>query len=68
MIVFSKIDLVHDDSDLVNAESNLRSRGRTVVRLSAATGEGVKILLGEMLQALDEAMAIADANEAESSA
>jgi GTP-binding protein len=67
LIVLSKIDLVQDDSDLEAAEAELRSRGRTVVRLSAATGEGVNVLLGKMLTALDDAMLDTDAASAESS-
>jgi GTP-binding protein len=68
LIVFSKMDLVQDDSELLAAEAELKSRGRTVVRISSATSEGVKTLMGAMLQALDEAILEEDAQAAEDSA
>jgi GTP-binding protein len=67
LIALTKIDLVQDDSDLVAAEAELRSRGRTVIRLSAATGEGVKALLGQVLTILDAAMLDTDTPSTESS-
>ena len=55
IIALTKIDLVSDRETLDSLEARLRARGREVVRVSAATGEGVHALVGVMARALDAA-------------
>jgi len=66
LVVLSKLDLVQDRADLDAAEAKLRGRGLTVLRVSAATGEGVPALLGAMLQALGDASVEAEPSSTES--
>ena len=53
IVAFNKIDLVADREILREPEAALRSRGREVVRISGATGEGIGELLRSMLRAID---------------
>jgi len=53
IVVLDKIDLLADRARLEPVEEALRRRGRRVLRVSGATGEGVPTLLRALLQALD---------------
>ena len=55
IVAISKVDLVPDRSLLEPAEAALRRRGRDVVRVSGATGEGVEPLLRTVARHLDDA-------------
>ena len=57
IVALNKIDLVADRSVLEPLELELRRRGREVLRVSGATGEGVDALLRAALLALDAAAA-----------
>jgi GTP-binding protein len=63
LIALTKIDLVADRASLDPLEASLRARGREVLRVSSATGEGIQELLYAMARALTaaEAAAAADA-------
>jgi len=65
LVVLSKMDLIHDPSDLDAVEAELSRRGLRVLRLSSATGAGVDALLHAMLQTLDQALADEAARTAE---
>lgn len=52
IIAFTKIDLVPDREVLAPLEKKLRGRGREVLRVSAATGEGIPALIAAMAKAL----------------
>jgi GTP-binding protein len=57
IVALNKIDLLADRADLEPVETALRARGRKVVRISGATGEGIGELLRAVLRAMDaEAM------------
>jgi len=53
IVALNKIDLIADRAILGEPEAALRSRGREVVRVSGATGEGIGDLLRAILRALD---------------
>jgi GTP-binding protein len=53
IVVLNKLDLVPDRDVLAPAEQTLRARGRSVHRISGATGEGVAALLAAMVHELD---------------
>ncbi len=53
IVALNKIDLIADREVLDGAEAALRSRGREVVRISGATGEGIGELLRSLLRAID---------------
>jgi len=53
IVALNKIDLIPDREILGDPEAALRSRGREVVRISGATGEGIGELLRSILRALD---------------
>lgn len=55
IVAINKVDLLADRDRLVPVERAMRARGRTVVRLSGATGEGVPELLRALADALDAA-------------
>jgi GTP-binding protein len=55
IVALNKVDLLADRSQLDAAEAELRARGREVVRISGATGEGVPALLRALVAALDGA-------------
>ncbi len=55
-VVLNKVDLIPDREVLAGVAAELVSRGRTVLRLSGATGEGVEELVNTMLNMLDEAL------------
>jgi len=59
IIALNKVDLLAERTRLDAIETELRRRGRRVVRTSGATGEGVDVLLREVVRALDEADAAA---------
>jgi len=61
IVVLSKTDLVADRGALDDIEAELKKSNRSVLRISAATGEGVPELLASMLGALDAALAEASA-------
>ncbi len=67
IIALTKIDLVGDRSELDGLEARLRSRGRLVVRVSSATGEGIPALLHAMVRALEAAEAASAQAAAETS-
>jgi GTP-binding protein len=52
IVALNKIDLMADRAPLDAVESELRRRGRQVVRTSGATGEGIEALLRSIAQAL----------------
>jgi 50S ribosomal subunit-associated GTPase HflX len=57
IVALNKIDLIADREILGEPEAALLSRGREVVRISGATGEGIDDLLRSILRAIDaEAM------------
>jgi GTP-binding protein len=53
IVALNKIDLIADREILGEPEAALRSRGREVVRISGATGEGIGELLRSILRAID---------------
>jgi GTP-binding protein len=53
IVALNKIDLIADREILGESEAALRSRGREVVRISGATGEGIDDLLRSILRAID---------------
>jgi GTP-binding protein len=55
LLAINKVDLIPDRSGLDAVEAELRRRGREVLRISAATGEGVPALLLALREALDAA-------------
>jgi len=59
IVALNKIDLVPDRERLASVEAELRGRGREVVCISGATGEGVDQLLQAMRRALDAAVSSA---------
>ncbi len=64
IVALSKIDLVADRASLDDVEDVLRARGLSVVRFSAATGEGVAALMqaaAALLDASDRAASHAQA-------
>lgn len=56
LVVLNKVDLIADRDVLDAPEAELVARGRRVLRLSGATGEGVEELVNAMLTMLDEAL------------
>jgi GTP-binding protein len=52
IVALNKVDLVAERDTLDAVESELRRRGREVVRTSGATGEGIEALLRSIAQAL----------------
>ncbi|CAG1001258.1 GTPase Obg/CgtA [Myxococcaceae bacterium] len=66
LIALTKVDLVANRSALDALETQLAARGREVLRVSAATGEGIRELLSAMARALDAASRDASAVEASS--
>lgn len=60
IIALTKIDLVADRASLDDLEKRLRARGRAVLRVSSATGEGIR----ELVAAMAGALAAAEAAEA----
>ena len=55
IVALTKVDLLADREPLDRFEAELAGRGREVVRLSAATGEGIETLLRAVVRALDAA-------------
>jgi GTP-binding protein len=53
IVALNKIDLIADREVLREPEAALRSRGREVVRISGATGEGIGELMRSILRAID---------------
>ena len=53
IVALNKIDLIADRATLDGPEALLRSRGREVVRVSGATGEGIGELLRAIVRAID---------------
>ncbi len=53
IVALDKIDLIADRTVLDPVEARLRARGRRVVRVSGATGEGVEALLRAVREALE---------------
>ncbi len=53
VVALNKVDLFADRATLEAPEAALRARGARVVRISAATGEGIPALLRAMREALD---------------
>ncbi len=53
IVALNKIDLIADREVLREPEAALRSRGREVVRISGATGEGIGDLLRSIVRAID---------------
>ena len=62
IVALNKIDLLVDRDVLVPVEAALRERGRTVQRISGATGEG----LGDLIACMARTLAEVDAEEAAS--
>jgi GTP-binding protein len=59
IVALNKLDLVADRDALTPIEDALRARGREVLRVSGATGEGIPALLRAVVRALDAADAAA---------
>src|SRR5262245_27707873 len=57
IVALTKVDLLADRAALAPAAAALAARGRAVVPVSAATGEGVEELLRRVADALDAALA-----------
>ena len=55
IVALNKLDLLADREGLDALEGKLRARGRAVLRISGATGEGVERLVAAMAEAVDEA-------------
>jgi GTP-binding protein len=53
IVALNKIDLIADREILREPETAIRSRGREVVRISGATGEGIGELLRAVVRAID---------------
>ncbi len=53
IVALTKVDLLADRDPLAPVEVELARRGREVVRVSGATGEGVEALLRAVVRALD---------------
>ena len=53
IVALNKIDLIADRETLDVPEAALRSRGREVIRVSGATGEGIGELLRAIVRAID---------------
>jgi GTP-binding protein len=53
IVALNKVDLLPDRDVLAPVERNLRERGRSVLRISGATGEGVPALLAALVRELD---------------
>jgi len=53
IVALNKIDLLADREILREPEAALRSRGREVIRISGATGEGIGELLRSIVRAID---------------
>jgi GTP-binding protein len=53
IVALTKLDLLADRGGLAAVEAELARRGRPVVRVSAATGEGIEELLARIVRALD---------------
>jgi GTP-binding protein len=53
IVALNKIDLIAEREILDEPEAALRSRGREVVRISGATGEGIGELIRSILRAID---------------
>jgi len=64
IVAINKLDLLAERDVLEPVEAELRARGRTVVRLSGATGEGIPELLRAMAAALEAADRAAEAEKA----
>ncbi|HVP28856.1 MAG TPA: GTPase ObgE [Myxococcota bacterium] len=60
IVAINKVDLLPDRAVLEPVEAELRARGRVVVRLSGATGEGIPELLRAMATALEAADRVED--------
>ena len=54
IVALNKVDLVADRDVLTPLQKALEARGRRVLRIASATGEGVGALIGEAARALDE--------------
>ena len=71
IVALNKLDLMPEDVRelrLAALETALRARGREVVRVSGATGEGIDVLLRAVLRGLDATDAARFAETAESAA
>jgi GTP-binding protein len=55
IVALNKVDVVSDDAWLASLEKELRERGRTVLRISGVTGEGIPELMAACARALDAA-------------
>ena len=66
VVVLNKIDLLGDREGLRSLEAQFSSRGRRVLAISGATGEGVGALVGTMAELLDQATATAEPATGES--
>ena len=53
IVALNKVDLIADREVLREPEAALRSRGREVIRISGATGEGIGDLLRSIVRAID---------------
>jgi len=56
IVALNKVDLVADREALGEIQSALEARGRTVLRLSGATGEGAATLLASAARAVEETL------------
>jgi GTP-binding protein len=65
LVALNKIDLLADRAPLAPIEAALRRRGRTVLRVSGATGEGVDALVDAMAEAVERAKRLEAAQQAE---
>ena len=54
LVALNKVDLIADRGVLDTVEAELVARGRRVLRISGATGEGTEELVNTMLMMLDE--------------
>jgi GTP-binding protein len=69
IVALNKLDLMPEDvreSRLETLEAALRARGREVVRISGATGEGIDVLLRAVLRGLETTDATRSTETAES--
>jgi GTP-binding protein len=61
LVALNKVDAAHDRAVLDEIEAKLATRGRSLHRISGATGEGVPALLRDVAAALAEAKAETEA-------
>ncbi len=68
IVALSKVDLLHDDREILAFEEKLQARGLRTMRISAATGAGCRELVDSMFDAVEAARAEEADTEAQAAA